>query len=34
MAIAKNTEIEEFLCQEIHDNASLPESLGRLTTLF
>ena len=33
-AIAKNGVIEEFLCQEIHDNATLPQSLGQLSSLF
>jgi flagellum-specific ATP synthase len=33
-AIAKNGQIEEFLCQEIHDNVGMLESLGQLTSLF
>ncbi len=33
-AIAKNDQIENFLCQEIHDNATMLESLGQLTSLF
>ncbi|MFN3792502.1 flagellar protein export ATPase FliI [Massilia sp.] len=33
-AIAKHEQIEQFLCQEIHDNAGMLESLGQLTSLF
>jgi len=33
-AIAKHEQIEQFLCQEIHDNAGMLESLGQLSSLF
>ena len=33
-AIALNTQIEEFLCQEIHENTNMGQSLGHLTALF
>ena len=33
-AIALNTQIEEFLCQEIHENTNMGQSLGQLTSLF
>jgi flagellum-specific ATP synthase len=33
-AIGLNTQIEEFLCQEIHENTNMGQSLGQLTSLF
>jgi len=33
-AIALNDRIEGFLCQEIHENVGMSESLGQLTSLF
>ena len=33
-AIAKNEQIEAFLCQEITEKVGMLESLGQLTTLF
>jgi flagellum-specific ATP synthase len=33
-AIALHERIEAFLCQEIHDNTSMLQSLGELTSLF
>jgi flagellum-specific ATP synthase len=33
-AIQLHDRIEHFLCQEIHDNAGMLESLGQLTSLF
>jgi len=33
-AIAKNEQIEHFLCQEIHENTNMGQSLGQLTSLF
>jgi len=33
-AIALNEKIEEFLCQEIHENTNMGQSLGQLGSLF
>jgi flagellum-specific ATP synthase len=33
-AIQLNDRIEAFLCQEIHDNTNMLQSLGELTSLF